>query len=223
MMPLLRNLGDVLWPRGMKCICCHEYAQESLLCPACRKDLDAMRLAAKQAGSDQIRSVYRYDGAAKQLVLALKLENVADAALPPAEAMAEAVLEMHLPPDTVLTWVTMPEIRRRKRGIDHGRRLCEAVAARTGMPAQRLLSRTGRFHTQRGLTREERLRNLTGTVVCDQAVTTPVLLIDDVLTTGATISVCAEVLLKAGAPAVYALTATKVKISEKQPNEHQKG
>lgn len=216
MISLLRRLAAVLWPRGLKCLCCDEYAQGALLCPDCQKDLDALRLDAKHAGSEQIRSVYRYDGAAKQLVLALKLGNMADAALPLADAMAEAVAEMHLPPDTVLTWVTMPQTRRRKRGIDHGRRLCEAVAARTGMPAKRLLSRKGRFHTQRGLTREERLRNLTGTVICDQAVTTPVLLIDDVLTTGATVSVCAEVLLKAGAPAVSALTAAKVKTGAKR-------
>lgn len=223
MTSLLRRLADILWPRGMKCLCCDEYAQGTLLCPECHKGLNALKLDAKHAGSEQIRSVYRYDGTAKQLILALKLENVADAALPLAEAMAEVVPEMHLPPDTVLTWVAMPEIRRRKRGIDHGRRLCEGVAACTGMPAEKLLSRVGRFHTQRGLTREERLRNLSGTVVCDHAVATPVLLIDDVLTTGATVSVCAEVLLKAGAPAVYALTAAKVKTGAKRFNKHQKG
>ena len=219
----LRKLEDILWPRGLKCICCDEYAQGEPLCPDCRQALEAMRLSRGQAGDDQVRSVFRYDGTAKQLVLALKLENVADAGIPLADAMAETVREMQLPPDTVLTWVTMPDIRRRQRGIDHGRRLCEAVAARAGLPAQQLLSRTGRFHTQRGFSREERLRNLDGTVVCNVSVTTPVLLIDDVLTTGATISVCAESLLKAGAPAVFALTATKVKISTDHSNEYQKG
>ena len=223
MISLLRKLEDILWPRGLKCICCDEYAQGEPLCPDCRNALEAMRLSPKQTGDDQVRSVYRYDGVAKQLVLALKLENVADAAIPLADAMAAVALEMQLPPDTVLTWVTMPDQRRRQRGIDHGRRLCEAVAARTGLPAQKLLSRTGRFHTQRGLSREERLRNLGGTVACNQNVTTPVLLIDDVLTTGATISICAEVLLKAGAPAVYALTATRVKPSANHSNEYQKG
>lgn len=223
MTALLRRLTAVLWPRGLKCLCCDAYSQGALLCPDCQTNLDALRLDAKHAGSEQIRSVFRYDGAAKQLILALKLSNVADAALPLAEAMADVIPEMHLPPDTVLTWVTMPEIRLRKRGIDHGRRICEAVAARTGMPVKQLLSRTGRFHTQRGLTREARLRNLTGTVACYQVVTTPVLLIDDVLTTGATISVCAEVLLRAGAPAVYALTAAKVRTKAKRSNEHQKG
>jgi len=219
----LRKLEDVLWPRGLKCICCDEYTQGKPLCPECQKALEVMRLSPEQAGDDRVRSVFRYDGVAKQLVLALKLENVADAALPLADAMADVIMDMHLPPDTVLTWVTMPDVRRRKRGIDHGRRLCEAVAARTGMPARRLLSRTGRFHTQRGLSREERLRNLSGTVDCQQHIAAPVLLIDDVLTTGATISICAETLLKAGAPDVCALTATRVKPGANHSNEYQKG
>ena len=217
MMKWLRTLTDILWPRGLTCIACGEYAQGAPVCPECRKDLARLQLSPAMAG-DRMRSVYRYDGAAKRLVLALKLENVADAALPLAEAMAEAALDMGLPPDTVLTWVTMPDIRRRKRGIDHGRRLCEAVAERVGLPCAKLLERTGKIHTQRGLSRDVRLRNLAGTVVCHQEMTTPVLLIDDVLTTGATASVCADALLKAGAREVFVLTATRV-IAKRKKNQ----
>lgn len=223
MISWLRKLEDVLWPHGLKCICCDEYAQGEHLCPDCRKALNELRLAPKQTGNDQVRSVFHYDGVAKQLVLTLKLDNVADAAFSLADAMADAVREMQLPSGTVLTWVTMPDIRRKKRGIDHGKCLCEAVASRVGLPVQQLLIRTGSVHTQRGLSREERLRNLTGTIAAREMIASPVLLIDDVLTTGATVSVCAEALLKAGAPAVYALTATKVRMGKKQPNQHQKG
>lgn len=217
----MKLLAEMLWPRGLKCLCCDELSEGKLLCPNCAKALSAMRLSAFDAGADQVRSIYRYDGVARQLVLLLKEEGVADAASVLAEGMAETLRTMALPPDTVLTWVTMPELRRRKRWIDHGRRLCEEVARQTGMPVRQLLSRKGNLHTQRGLSRAARLRNLSGTILCNARVTTPVVVIDDVRTTGATIATCAEALMGAGAPRVYAVTATKVVL--KRQKEDQKG
>ncbi len=216
MMRWLRVLEDVLWPRGLKCLCCDDLSEGELLCPACRRELQGIRLSPQNAGDDLVRSVFRYDGKAKQLVLMLKMECVADAAEALAEEMAEAVKAMALPPDTVLTWVTMPERRRRERGIDHGRLLCLAVGKRTGIPVRQLIVRTGRMHTQRGLTRSERMRNLSGTIACPERIATPVLLIDDVLTTGATASACASALMAAGSPSVYAVTATKAML---HPND----
>ena len=209
MIRLLRKIEDVLWPRGVKCLCCDDLSDGELLCPTCAEALKAMRLAAQEQGSDAIRSVYRYAGVAKKLVLLLKQDCVADAAVVLANDMASVIHELELPPDTVMTWVSMPDIRRRKRGIDHGRTLCEAVAAQTGMEIRQLLVRTRNTHTQRGLNREERLRNLSGTFACMERIEHPVLLIDDVMTTGATAEQCSAVFSAAGAPQVYVVTATK--------------
>jgi len=109
-----------------------------------------------------------------------------------------------------LTWVTMPLLRRKKRGDDHGRELCEAVARHARLPAQQLLVRAGNGHTQRGLNREKRLQNLTKSIRCNRTIDVPVVIIDDVLTTGATVSACTEALRNAGATQVYALTASRV-------------
>lgn len=208
-MKWLRVLSEVFWPRGVKCLCCDTLSDGEALCPTCRKSLEVMRLAPMDAGDERIRSVFRHDGVAKELVLRLKLECLEDAAAVLAEYMAEELQRMHLPPDTVLTWVTMPERRRKERGIDHGRVLCETVGRLSGRPVRQLLRRTGKMHTQRGLGREARLRNLNGTFACQKQLSSPVLLIDDVMTTGATASACAAVLRTAGAPRVYALTATR--------------
>lgn len=205
----LRTLTDILWPRGMKCLCCDELSEGALLCPACSQALEGMLLPPHKGYFGTVRSVYRYDGVAKQLVLLLKLNCTADAAEVLAQEMAKAVRDMALPPDTVLTWVTMPKRRFDQRGIDHGRLLCQAVARQMNLPARQLLIRKGRIHTQRGLNRALRLKNLTGTFLCTGPIDVPVLLVDDVLTTGATVSACAEALTSAGAPKVYAITATK--------------
>lgn len=203
----IEALEAVLWPQGVQCLCCDEAAGELLLCPVCASELSHLRLRG-QAGP--VRSVWAYRGCARQLVIGLKQECVKNCAAVLADEMANAVREMQLPAETVMTWVTMPESRKRIRGIDHGRTLCEAVAERAGLPARRLLERRHRVHTQRGLSAEQRQRNLTGSLACRERITVPVLLIDDVLTTGATTRICSEALRNAGAPCVYVLTATYV-------------
>ena len=207
---LLALVNEVLWPRGMKCLCCYYASEGELLCPACKKALQAMKLDEAGQGDALIRSVYKYDGIVRQLVHQLKLDCQKDAAEVLAEGMAEMLMEMNLPADTVLTWVTMPSMRRKKRGIDHGRTLCEAVARRTGFTSRQILTRVGNVHTQRGLNREKRLKNVARNIRCEEHITFPVVLIDDVLTTGATVSACTDAMRSAGVPNVLAMTASKV-------------
>lgn len=212
MMKWLRALDELIAPVGVKCQCCEELTGGELLCPTCQKGLEAMRLTPEDAGSGDAFSTFRYDGVAKELVLLLKEECDVSAAEALAEGMADTLKAMQPPQDTVITWVTMPGKRRRERGIDHGRELCEALGRRCGLPVKQLLTRTGYVHTQRGLSREKRLHNLSGTFACGEKLDFPVILVDDVLTTGATSSTCAEVLLAAGAHHVYVLTATKAMV-----------
>ena len=98
------------------------------------------------------------------------------------------------------------------RGIDHGRLLAEHVAARLGLPCRALLERTGhgRGHTQRGLGRAARLRNLQGAFRCAGDIPPHVLLVDDVRTTGSTLRVCTACLREGGARRVETLTACRV-------------
>ena len=159
---------------------------------------------------------YLYDGVAKQLVINLKEECQADAAQVLADGMYDLLQHANLPVNTVMTWVTMPKKRRVQRGIDHGYELCKALSERSGLPVKQLLQRTGHVHTQRGLSREKRLRNLSGSILCNETLNGPVLLVDDVMTTGTTAATCAEVLVKAGATRVYVITATRATIASER-------
>lgn len=209
MIDFWKLLDEIISPRGLKCLCCDELSYGELLCSSCNKALKAIRLDPSEASSGDLHSVYRYDGVAKSLVVQLKEDCLEAASEVLAEEMAQTVKELQLPENTIMTWVTMPELRRRKRGIDHGKVICEAVSNLCGLKMKQLLTRTGKVRTQRGLNREKRLKNLTGTFKCDVSLTGPVLLVDDVLTTGATAAACAEALTKAGATRVIVLTATK--------------
>lgn len=206
---LIAAVEDVLWPRGVKCLCCDAYSSGNALCPVCTRGLEAMRLPVKDSARTSL-STYCYDGVTRELIHLLKYECTADAAAVLAKGMAVTLSCMQLPLDTVLTWVTMPESRRRTRGIDHGRTLCEALSEITGLPARRMLTRVGRPHTQRGLDKETRLRNVRDTFRCDRPPGRSVLIVDDVMTTGATAAACEAVLREAGAEQVFVLTAARV-------------
>jgi predicted amidophosphoribosyltransferase len=102
--------------------------------------------------------------------------------------------------------------RRRRRGFDHAELLARALARRTGLPLLAPLERAGPGHRQVGRTRADRLRDPPRF----RALEHPhlrVLLVDDVVTTGATLGACARALRQAGwacdAAVAYARTPVR--------------
>lgn len=203
---------ELIWPRGFQCLCCDKRSYGESLCSVCRKNLNELR---ERSGTGDLRSVWKYAGSAKQLVTRLKFGCNGDCAEVLASGMAEVIRQMQIPADAVLTWVTMPKKRRLDRGIDHGMELCRCISEQTGMEVRQLLVRNGRVKTQRGLNKEKRLTNLRRTFSCAEKIDGSVLLVDDVLTTGATVRACTEALLESGAERVYVVTATRTEMMGK--------
>ena len=105
--------------------------------------------------------------------------------------------------------VPMHRTRQRLRGYNQSERLARVVGAELDLPLLTALVRTRPTRPQVGLARAARCRNLAGafTVKCPEEVLgKTLLLIDDVATTGSSLSECAAALKVAGATAVYALT-----------------
>lgn len=98
----------------------------------------------------------------------------------------------------VVTWVPPSREALRRRGFDHAGEVSLAVAAIVGARAEPLLRRTG-ARDQRALGREARAENAAGVFSAAGEVGGRVLLVDDVMTTGATADVAASALLDAGA------------------------
>ncbi len=104
-------------------------------------------------------------------------------------------------PDAV-AWIPPTPAALARRGFDHARGIAEPVARRVGAPLAGLLARSN-ARDQRVLGRTDRSRNAAGSLaVVAPAVPARVLLVDDVLTTGATLDAASQELLAAGAQAV---------------------
>jgi predicted amidophosphoribosyltransferase len=146
-----------------------------------------------------------YDGVGREIVARFKYAN-ARAAL--AWLAAEMAVLAGAVRTDVVSWVPTTPGRRRARGFDHGRLLAVAVARRLGVPCRPLLVRLP-GPAQTGRTRAERLAGPRLVVLGRVAVPARVLLVDDVVTTGATLSSAARALHAAGAEEVAAVAAAR--------------
>lgn len=219
-------LTALLYPRRTICPGCRRLSRGGVLCPRCTQELADCRvqgLLCPVCGHPgrgkctfcggvlpgRMRSVWHHRGLARRMVHQLKYRGVSVCAELLSADMAELAASLDLPEHTLVTWVAMPRSRLKLRGVDHSRLLAQGVAQRLGLECRCLLTRRDEGRTQRGLTREERLRNLNGAFACPEQLDRPVLLIDDVLTTSATAQLCSLTLLQSGAPSVTVVTATQ--------------
>lgn len=212
---LINALLDLLYPRGVLCLCCDRAiapdAQDGL-CPACIEALEELE-AQQQAqeimpapGIARVHAAYPYTAQARRLVIRLKYEHVRDAAVPLARAMAM------LPGGETDVLVPVPTTKRRlrERGYNQAQVLAEGIARQTGMPLLCALTRTDERMAQVKLGGQSRRQNLRGVMRADDRVYGKrILLIDDVYTTGSTAEEAARALLCAGAQSVEVFAAAK--------------
>lgn len=218
----LRRLGtglrEILWPMGRTCMLCNCATRQQSLCPKCMERLEDSRLPLvyQQPGiteADALCAAFAYEDAAKRLVWELKFGALEEAGVVLGWRLAAALQARGLEADLV-TWVPMPDQRRRERGIDHARCLAEQLARALDWPCAATLARRDEDAVlQHTLSREERLLHA-GDAFCP-AMEAPaldglrVLLVDDVLTTGATAAACVRELRAMGVREVYVATACR--------------
>lgn len=161
---------------------------------------------------DHGRAAVLYSGGGRRAVLALKHGDRLDMARSLAEWMARAAPELLAATD-VITPVPLHWRRMVKRRYNQSAELARHLADISGKPyVPDLLIRKKSTPTQDGLSRAERHENQRGvfTVNPRHATHKHVLLIDDVMTTGATLSACAETLRAAGNDQIDALVLARV-------------
>jgi ComF family protein len=149
-----------------------------------------------------------YSGVLRALVLLFKNRGRDDLAVPLADYLVAAQRRAGWETPTTVVPVPMTWGRCLRRGYNQAELVARELARKLCAPCARILRRRGRG-TQVGGTRSERLRLSAAAFPVRSTVAGRVLLVDDVLTTGATAAACARSLRRAGAEKVYVLTIAR--------------
>ena len=164
---------------------------------------------------DKARAACVHAGVARQMVTRLKYNDRTDLAPWMARFMARAGTELVAGADVIVP-VPLHWLRFWTRRFNQSAELARALSAQTGLPMEpAVLLRARRTRRQVGLTATQRRTNVRGVfaVPADRRITVHgrgVLLVDDVLTTGATVEAAAGALKRAGAASVAVLTFSRV-------------
>ncbi|MCY3636278.1 MAG: ComF family protein [bacterium] len=171
----------------------------------CRRCTANMRAVGEMAPPDPLSglwAVFAYTGVGRELLARLKYRNQRSSVKWLASAMGSA-LPLDLAADAV-TWAPTSPQRRRRRGFDQAELLARALGRELGLPVVSVLRRvdaagqTGRNRNQRFCAPAFDSR---------RSPPSSVLVVDDVITTGATLQAAAKCLVKAGAERVDAVVA----------------
>ena len=192
-----------------KCPFCRRILDSPGVCDTCRKELPwTEEHEAVREGTDSLRCAAPlwYEGKVREAILRLKFYGAAATAETLGALMAQCAAE-HLSGEfDLVTWVPVSRKRRWKRGYDQAELLARAVCRVWGVKPVALLRKTMNNPAQSGLKEDAARRaNVLGVYEMRPGAEVSgrrVLLIDDVCTTGATLTECSKVLREAGADAV---------------------
>ncbi len=235
MKKIFNTFINYLAPEDIKCICCDEElfdTREDGLCDKCRQELSYITKSCDKCGReiydegkycvdckdisyafDKVYSCLNYDGTITKLIYNLKYGGQKFLASYLASFIVEKIKQNDIKFD-ILTYVPLNANRQRKRGFNQAELIANEVAKRLGITTTCLLRRVKDTSFQARLSREERIDNLKDAfeLIDKKAVKgKTILLLDDIFTTGTTMSECSKLLKSGKAKSVLGITLSHAK------------
>jgi len=207
--PILSLVADLVFPP--RCAGCGRV--DHYWCAVCQRDIAQMPLAPSVSPLPPltaIASTGTHTGKLREAVQGLKYDNNRQLAEPLGERLAARLAALNWTIDMIVP-VPLHMKRLTERGYNQAQVVAEYLAGRAGLPCVPEAMRREKFtRSQVELNALERLANLSDAFQGSPELLAgrAVLLIDDVYTTGATLSNCGQAAIAVGARAIYGLTVT---------------
>lgn len=224
------DIFDFIFPK--KCLGCAK--DGAYLCTSCikkvkvarprcveceRPSIDGMThvKCKRELGLDAVVSIWAYEGVIRKAVLSLKYKFALEIAKEIADHSLGYLKENKLvfPKDPILIPIPLYKTRSNWRGFNQAEEIGRLIAEEMNWKfSQDLLIRKKSVKPQAELKEEERLKNIKGVFAVNShyssfIIHTPIILFDDVLTTGATLKEAAKILKRNGAEVIWGLTIAR--------------
>lgn len=213
-MELHKIILDLLFPP--KCPFCGRVEDRAEICPACRRELPWTEDGEQeQTLPGKLRCVAPlwYEGLAREGLLRFKFQGASGAADVLGQLIAASAAERYPGEFDTVTWVPVSRKRLRRRGYDQSRLLTEAACRLWETRPAALLEKTRDNPAQSSLSdAAARRANVLGIYrAAPEAAGKRILLVDDIVTTGATLQECARTLREAGAESVVCAAVARAR------------
>lgn len=207
----------VIYSSDGKCVICGKDIDEGLICSKCNgkfKKCNKKNQFKYEEYEINLYSSLYYSGVTKELIARLKYKSDFKAGEALVKHMIDTIKSHNIEFD-LITYVPASKKRMKERGYNQSEYLAKAVGNIMNTKVLRILDKTKETKDQIGLKEKERWANLKDCFKCtnDKIIKgKKVLLVDDVITTGATSFYCSKIIISNGASEVSILTAAKSKI-----------
>lgn len=215
---IFQSIASIVYNKGEVCLLCENPEEKELICDVCKGQIKILKLkydVEQQGIKFPCCSLGIYSFNLKKLVLMLKYEKEFMAGKILASYLSSYIKEDLEGNIDLITFVPSSKASYKKRGFNQCEVLCQYVSEECGIPYRSLMRKKSEGRDQIGLDTNKRWENVKDSFMMinkEEVFNRKILLIDDVVTSGATSFYGAKCLKDGGAGEVYILTVAKSRV-----------